>query len=415
MSTPNSNSNSPGPKPKPPVQEKDIVGLKYFHWIQSLLSPLHPHADCPNRILHYDELAALVMLYFLNPVITSQRSIQQASSLRNVKKALGVKRASLGSLSESSRVFDATLLQQVVQELAGQAQAVDGHHRPQGLSEELDVLAVDSSLLKALPRMVWALWLDKEHRAAKVHLSFDILRGVPKDVAVTPGTGNEKKVLREWLSPGKLYVLDSGYAQYALLEEIRQGQSSFVMRLHESAAYKVEEEREVSEGARQAGIVFDCIVRLGAPPRQNDLSQPVRLVKLHLQSPPQRGLAQRPSRVSRKKTFRHRPEEYDLVLVTDQMDLPAEEVALLYRYRWTLELFFRWFKCVLGFGHLLFESPNGLRIQVYCALIVSLLITLWTGRKPTKRTLEMIQFYFQGWAELDEVEAHILGLKKIEN
>jgi len=50
---------------------------------------------------------------------------------------------------------------------------------------------------------------------------------------------------------------------------------------------------------------------------------------------------------------------------------------------------------------------------VYCALIVSLLITLWTGRKPTKRTLEMIQLYFQGWAELDELEAHIEGLKKV--
>jgi len=137
-------------------------------------------------------------------------------------------------------------------------------------------------------------------------------------------------------------------------------------------------------------------------------------VQVHVTSPPPRGLARRRSKVSSQKTFRHRPREYDMLLVTDRMDLPAESIALLYRYRWTIELFFRWFKCVLRFGHLLFESQNGVEILVYCGLIVSLLITLWTGRKPDKRTLEMVQFYFQGLAELDEVEAHIAGLKKIE-
>ena len=94
------------------------------------------------------------------------------------------------------------------------------------------------------------------------------------------------------------------------------------------------------------------------------------------------------------------------------MDLPAEQVAMLFRFRWTIELFFRWFKCVLGFSHLLCESEKGLQILVYCALIVSLFVVLWTNRKPTVRTLEMIQLYFQGWAELDELEAHIASLQK---
>ena len=94
------------------------------------------------------------------------------------------------------------------------------------------------------------------------------------------------------------------------------------------------------------------------------------------------------------------------------MELRAEDIATLYRYRWTVETFFRWFKCVLGFSHLVCESRNGIQILVYCALLVSLLITLWTGRKPTKRTLEMIQLYLQGWAELDEVEEHIARLKR---
>ena len=101
-----------------------------------------------------------------------------------------------------------------------------------------------------------------------------------------------------------------------------------------------------------------------------------------------------------------------MLLVTDLMDLSAEVIAVLFRYRWTVELFFRWFKCVLRFSHLICESQEGVQIMVYCALLVSVLITKWTGRKPTKRTLEMIQFYFQGWAELDELEAHLEKLKK---
>ena len=88
-------------------------------------------------------------------------------------------------------------------------------------------------------------------------------------------------------------------------------------------------------------------------------------------------------------------------------------MALGYRYRWTVELFFRWLKCVLGCKQLLTTSENGVALQIYTALIASLLIVLWTGRKPTKRTWEMLQFYFQGWASLDEVEAHLEKQKLI--
>ena len=116
--------------------------------------------------------------------------------------------------------------------------------------------------------------------------------------------------------------------------------------------------------------------------------------------------------MSSKKTFRHRPEEYDLLIATDLMDLPAEQVAMLFRFRWTIELFFRWFKCGLGFSHLLCESEKGLQILVYCALILSLFVVLWTGRKPTIRTLEMLQLYAQGWAQEDEFEAHLASLRK---
>jgi len=101
-------------------------------------------------------------------------------------------------------------------------------------------------------------------------------------------------------------------------------------------------------------------------------------------------------------------------LMTNLLDAPAWTIGLIFRYRWQVELFFRWFKCVLGCKHLLAESENGIRIQMYAALIASLLVVLWTGRKPTKRTLEMFQFYLQGWASDKELEAHIGSLKPVQ-
>ena len=72
---------------------------------------------------------------------------------------------------------------------------------------------------------------------------------------------------------------------------------------------------------------------------------------------------------------------------------------------------FRMFKHMLGCRHLLSHNQNGIEIQTYCAIIACLLISLWTGRKPTKRTSEMICFYLMGWADEATLTAHIAKLK----
>jgi IS4 transposase len=87
-------------------------------------------------------------------------------------------------------------------------------------------------------------------------------------------------------------------------------------------------------------------------------------------------------------------------------------IGLMYRYRWQVELFFRWFKCILGCTHWLSQTRSGLTLQVYVALVASLLIRLWTGQKPTKRTFEMICLYLQGWASQDNLIAHLQALKE---
>lgn len=131
----------------------------------------------------------------------------------------------------------------------------------------------------------------------------------------------------------------------------------------------------------------ELVKRLGTPHHKNELKgHQVRLVKV-----------QRTNDEGALETW---------WLLTDKLDLPAEPVALGYRHRWTVELFFRRLKCILGCKQLLTTSENGVAPQIYTALIASLPVVLWTGRKPTKRTWEMLRFYFQGWASLEEVEAH---------
>ncbi len=92
-----------------------------------------------------------------------------------------------------------------------------------------------------------------------------------------------------------------------------------------------------------------------------------------------------------------------LVIATSLLDLSAELVALIYRQRYSVELFFRFLKALLGMRHLLSQRRAGVEIQTYCAIIACLLINLWTGRKPNKLMLHMIGWYLLGLASEQDV------------
>lgn len=374
---------------RPALAERDLKGFKYFKVLLPLLDRLQSvgtaRDKAQNRQLFFDQYAALVLLYFFNPIISSMRSLQQATDLAKVQRLLGVRPTSLGSFSEAPEVFHAEHLREILREVAGQAQPLYHGREADALQ---NLCAVDGTVLKALPQMAWALWMDPQHRAAKMHLHFDVLKGVPVDATLTPAACSEPDQLRAMLQPNRLYVIDRGYAGYELFADIIKAQSSFVGRVKDNTAFMVSAERSLTPEAIAAGVVRDVVIgKLGTDHHKDAIGQPVRLVI-----------------VRRRKT---NGEWEELWLVTDRLDLPAELVALAYRYRWTIELFFRWFKCVLGCRHLVSNSANGMAIQIYVALIASLMLVLWTKRKPNKRTWEMIQFYLTGWATLEELEAHL--------
>jgi hypothetical protein len=106
-------ANGPGRPKRPAVTAADVMGLKYFEKLKPLLERLH-EVGCErdkagNRELHYDQLCLFLLLGLFNPVVDGLRGIQQASELEKVQQRLKLRRVSLGSLSEASRVFDAEL------------------------------------------------------------------------------------------------------------------------------------------------------------------------------------------------------------------------------------------------------------------------------------------------------------------
>ena len=213
-----------------------------------------------------------------------------------------------------------------------------------------------------------------------MHVAFEVLRQVPVGVTVTPGNGSEREQLGRLWRPGRIYVLDRGYADYDLFREMVDQGCHVLGRVQENAVFEVQHERPITKAARAAGVVRDCTIRRLGTEKHNRLLE-------------------RPSRVVVVATGATWPDgsPVELVLVTDLLDWEAELVALAYRYRWGVELFFHWLKCILGCRHLLSESRNGVTIQVYIAIIASLLIGLWLGRPASKRTYEMICFYLSGW------------------
>jgi len=371
------------------VRAADVRGIKYFDMLMPLLDRLHgvgsARDKAGNRHLFFDQYATLLLLYFFSPIVTSLRGLQQAADLDKVQRLLGIGHVSLGSLSEATGVFDAAPLRQIVQELAQRAVPLERGTAAEALR---DLTAVDGTILPALPSMVWALWQDAEHRAIKMHVHFEVFKGIPCDAKITPAACSEPAHLKAMLQPGRLYVMDRGYDSYELFQAILAAGSSFIGRVQNGAAFALKDERPLTNTARAAGVVRDALLfHLGSQSNANAFYHSLRLVIVRRMKPD------------------HTVEE--IWLITDRLDLPAELIALAYRYRWTVELFFRWLKCILGCRHLLFQSPNGVAIQCYVALIASLLAVLWTEQKATKRTWEMIQFYLIGWASLEELQAHL--------
>jgi hypothetical protein len=385
------------------VKISDIKGAKFFKNIIGLLKHLHNVATDPlrpnKRKLHMDEYIAMLLLYMFSPLCDSLRSIQRATELDAVCKKFSIKRTGLSTLSDAQRVFDASLLEPVINTLSDEVAALSPDN---SCRFSANTIAVDGTVIPAVKDMAWAVYGSKgDNKALKCHFFYNINKNVPVFTDVSCANKSEKKVLSEFLEANMCYVLDRGYAKHALMQQIIDIGSSFVLRIRDNSVFEVIEERELSKEALDAGIVRDAIVKLGTT---DDLKTSIRIVEVECTA-----------HGKKTKSGRGGPEQGDTILIaTNELDLPATMISAIYASRWQIEIFFRHFKHLLGCRHLLCRTQNGVRLEMYVAIIACLLIMLWTGKKPNKATLEILQYYMLGLASDEDLEKHIKRLKPVE-
>jgi hypothetical protein len=246
--------------------------------------------------------------------------------------------------------------------------------------------------------------------AWKLHLNFDVDHHVPIawDLTDARGTGDsdERSVLRKRLAPGRTYVMDRGYAQFSLFNDIHNTDSSYVCRIRDNTRpAAVHEDRALSDKDIRGGVLGDQVVTLG---RSSAVSgacdHKVRLVSVRITPHQKRG---------RTGGGTSGPASDGVLrIATDLLDVPAYIIAFLYGYRWTLEVFIRFFKQTLGCRHLLSTKPQGIQIQVYAAVICCMMLNILTGKKPGKWMVTLMSLYLSGWA----TEADVLReLNKPDN
>lgn len=370
------------------IDEKKLRSWKLLDDFRSRLAkiraqmppPPEKRPGGPERLLLERDYFSLMLFGMLNPVLDTMRGLCAASYLERVQNEVCSRKVSLGSFSEAQGVFDPELLKGVFLDLVGDNQTSWGDARLAPLADKLKL--VDGTLLPALPRMHWALWLDDRNRAAKLHLKFSVLRQAACDALITAGNSCERKALRQFVKKGEIIVADRYYGlEYGFFGELKRIGASHVIRIRNHPRMEVVEELDLTDADRAAGATWQGKVKLGEHWR----GEPIRVVRVEVD-----GKA--------------------LLLATD-LEIEAELIALIYRYRWQIELFFKWLKSILGCRHLLAESPEGVAIQIYSALIAALMLQAFTGKRPGKRAMELIRMYLMGYAELDEIIA-LLGVEK---
>lgn len=393
------------------IKARDISGLKDFATLKPLLERLHEIGSerdrARNRSLHMDQYCLLVLMWLYNPIIDSLRGMQQASQLKNVQKRLGVGRASLGSLSESVTIFDPEPLKELAAELSEQL--------PLKTPEKFEVIdkkitAVDGSVFKVLSQIAQLAWLPagggKRSCGYRLHTQFEVFRRLPHRIDVTGsnprGDADERVVLEKTVEADRCYLMDRGFQKYALFNAIDRAKSQYVCRIHDDLPYTVVEDLPLSDADHEARVVSDQVVKFGTPNSRTPPPDHATRVVIIRAKPHN----------SRTKKGASGPDcDGYLRIVTNILDVPAEIIAALYSLRWTIELYFRMIKQLLGCRHLLSTKQEGVEIQAYMAIIACILILVHTGRQPSKRTYEMICFYLLGWATLEELEAHIERLQ----
>lgn len=324
----------------------------------------------------------LFLLGLFNPAIDSMRSLCRATRIQRVTQTLGrSKPVAISSFSDAQQVFSPEILEPVLQHLlAGSlkraADVISG-----GRINPALIHILDSTLWKVVDRMAWADWRHQhcEQKAVRLHVKLRLADLQPATTELTTGKTCERAAMRRMIRPGEFYLGDRNYgADPRIFGELEEKGCGYVLRLLNVTRREPIECFPLSARDTAEGITFDGMMRLGSGGR---------------------GGLQRVVIVSRAGS------KEDLILVTSESRgrLDAGEVAMLYRQRWQVEMFFRWLKCMVPCRHWFAESPRGVAVQIHLVLIKALLLAELTGMRPNKGMMEILRWHQMGIATDEEL------------
>jgi len=313
--------------------------------------PLESRGDRPLQMTFEDQLKALIFFH-LEEHTSAQHLLQVLEKDDFAKNVIapedGIKKSSFSEVINSRGLEQ---LAHIYQNLQNQAVGV----LPKEHEELGDLMAIDGSLIDACLSMYWADY-RKGSKKAKVHLGFDLNRSIPRKIFFSNGKGAERPFVSMILSPGQTGVLDRGYQAHDRFDQWQEEMKHFVCRVKASTRKKRLTENPINP---DSNIFYDAVVLLGTP-GVNQTKEPLRLVGFTV-------------------------DRINYWIATDRYDLTAEQIALIYKLRWNIEIFFGWWKRHLKVYHLIARSEYGLMVQILSGLITYLLLAIYCREQHNEK------------------------------
>jgi len=298
----------------------------------------------------YDHFATMVFAQ-----LTYRESLRDIEVCLNARRALlyhagirgTVKRCNLAYANEHR---DWRLFADVTGVLMRRARRLYAND-PTPLDLDANLFALDATLIDlSLALFPWARWQGTQ-AAVKLNVLLDLRADVPAFASLHEGDRHEVASLDEIpVYPGSYYVMDRGYLDFLRLHRLHAAGAFFVTRLKTNTRYYVVESRPV---AADTGLRCDQTIRLNSRKGRRCYPEAVRRISY---IDPETGLW--------------------LIFFTNQFLLDALTIALIYRHRWKIELFFRWIKQHLRLRGFYSTDPNGVRVQIWTALCAYLLVAI---------------------------------------
>lgn len=363
---------------QPPGQPDQKISLPDLCLDQDLLQEILPHALLEKLALQTQaqdqrkrKLTCVIFFWLMilavgpgGPVNLSQ----MASHLLVVGTLAGISLTevtlSRQALSENLKLRPWQFFEGVLDHLLTIFTTLAGTNAPALDLELIQYLRlIDSSTLRVADRLIQAFpghrtGRKKEWAAIKLHAAFRFFRSIPEVLALTAEKVNDKLV--DFLLPKgqkALYVFDLGYWKYALLDEIIEHLQHFICRLQEKCNPLIKEVylgdpawigKRFFEVCLDGFTQIDLLVNVSSEgPSNPKMKHDVRLVGEVVEC-----------------CWR-----FYLTSILDNLLYPVDLIAQIYALRWQIELFFRDLKCVLRMQNLIAVTENGVRIQIYAALI----------------------------------------------